>query len=96
MTDMEQNAINKLSSVLISLIQGGKLFSTLVGNLVVIQHEMKIKTRHGIAPRIQTQMSATLHVCLGMIKAKLPLLGAIAINCYKNKRYMLKPTRNLR
>jgi len=50
MGNVKQYLLNKLSSVLVSIIQGSKLFSTIVGDIGILRREIKIKARYKNSP----------------------------------------------
>ena len=41
MANMEKDFVNKLPRMLISIIQGSKLFSTIVGDMVILDARLK-------------------------------------------------------
>jgi hypothetical protein len=55
----EHYLVNELPRVLISIIQGSKLFSTVVGDMGVLRRQIKIKARHQNSPS-QAHASACL------------------------------------
>jgi hypothetical protein len=59
MANMEKDFVNKLPRMLISIIQGSKLFSTIVGDMVILRRQIKIKARHQNSPS-QAHASACL------------------------------------
>jgi hypothetical protein len=46
--NVKQYLVNKLLSMLISIIQGSKLFSTVIGDTSALGRQIKIKARHQI------------------------------------------------
>src|SRR5215469_8783548 len=48
MANVKQYLMNKLSSMLISIIQGSKLLSTIIGDMGVLGRQIKIEARHQI------------------------------------------------
>jgi hypothetical protein len=50
MANVKQYLVNKLSSMLISIIQGSKLFSSIIGDMGILRSQIKIKVRHQNSP----------------------------------------------
>jgi hypothetical protein len=50
MANAKHYFINKLSCMLISIIQRIKLFSTVVGDMGILGRQIKIKARHSKSP----------------------------------------------
>jgi hypothetical protein len=48
MANVKQYLMNKFSSMLASIIQGSELFSTVIGDMGVLGHQIKIEARHQI------------------------------------------------
>ena len=48
MANVNQYLVNKLSSMLISIVQGSKLFSIIIGDMGVLGRQIKIKARHQV------------------------------------------------
>jgi len=48
MANVERYFVNKLSPVLISIVQGIKLFSKIIGDMGILGRQIKIKARHQI------------------------------------------------
>jgi hypothetical protein len=60
MPDVEQYFVNKFTRMLISIIKGSKLFSTMIGDVGVLGRQIKIKARH----QIPIEQNVKIRACL--------------------------------
>jgi hypothetical protein len=78
MANVKQYLMNKLSSMLVSIIQGSKLFSTVIGDMGVLGRQIKIEARHQILH--QMNLPTYMPVYNAQIKFQSSLVIAIETN----------------